>query len=66
MRRLRGRFEAKVAPLDVSFSAGIALAADGEGAEELLSRADVAMYREKRARKAGSAEGAAERRHGPR
>jgi diguanylate cyclase (GGDEF)-like protein len=50
VHRLRARFEAKTAPLDVSFSAGIALAAEGEGAEELLSRADVAMYREKRAR----------------
>lgn len=54
VRRLRARFEAKTAPLDVSFSAGIALAKDREGeeegAEELLSRADVAMYREKRER----------------
>lgn len=53
VRRLRARFEAKTAALGVSFSAGIALAAEaaeGEGAEELLSRADEAMYREKRER----------------
>jgi diguanylate cyclase (GGDEF)-like protein len=50
VRRLRARFEAKTSPLGVSFSAGIALAADGEAAEELLARADVAMYREKRER----------------
>lgn len=52
VRRLRARFEAKTAPLDVSFSAGIALALEGEAAEGLLSRADVAMYGEKRARAA--------------
>jgi diguanylate cyclase (GGDEF)-like protein len=56
VRRLRARFEAKTAPLGVSFSAGIALATEGEGAEELLARADVGMYREKRER--------AERAHG--
>lgn len=50
VRRLRARFEAKTASLGVSFSAGIALAAEGEGAEELMARADVAMYREKRER----------------
>ena len=50
VRRLRARFEAKTAPLGVSFSAGIALAQENEGAEELLARADVGMYREKRAR----------------
>lgn len=50
VRRLRARFEAKTAGLGVSFSAGIALADEGEGAEELLARADVAMYREKRER----------------
>jgi diguanylate cyclase (GGDEF)-like protein len=54
VRRLRARFEAKTAPLGVSFSAGLALAMENEGAEELLARADVAMYREKRER-AGSA-----------
>jgi diguanylate cyclase (GGDEF)-like protein len=50
VRRLRQRFEAKTPGLGVSFSAGIALAKEGEGGEELLARADVAMYREKRAR----------------
>jgi len=50
VRRLRIRFEAKTAPLGVSFSAGIALAGEGEAAEDLLARADVAMYREKRER----------------
>lgn len=50
VRRLRARFEGKTAGLGVSFSAGIALAMDGEAAEELLARADVAMFREKRER----------------
>ena len=50
VRRLRARFEAKTTPLGVSFSAGIALAREEEAAEELLARADVAMYREKRER----------------
>jgi GGDEF domain-containing protein len=50
VRRLRTRFEAKTAPLGVSFSAGIALAGEGEAAEDLLARADGAMYREKRGR----------------
>jgi len=51
VRRLRERFESKVAPLKVSFSAGIAVAAPGDTADELLARADAAMYRDKRARK---------------
>jgi diguanylate cyclase (GGDEF)-like protein len=55
VRRLRARFEAKTTPLGVSFSAGIALAKEGEGAEELLGRADAAMYREKRERSERSA-----------
>jgi diguanylate cyclase (GGDEF)-like protein len=50
--RLRERFELRTTPLGVSFSAGIALAREGETAEELLARADVAMYRNKRERTA--------------
>lgn len=50
IRRLRERFETRTAPLGVSFSAGIATAAEGDTAEELLARADVAMYRDKRQR----------------
>jgi diguanylate cyclase (GGDEF)-like protein len=52
VRRLRERFEAQTAPLGVSFSAGIATAARGEAADELLARADAAMYRDKRERAA--------------
>jgi len=50
--RLRASFEEHVKPLDVSFSAGIALGEEGEGSESLLGRADVAMYRDKRQRAA--------------
>ena len=50
VRRLRERFEAQTEPLGVSFSAGIATAEKGETADELLARADAAMYREKRER----------------
>lgn len=50
--RLRESFEASTASLHVSFSAGVAVAREGDGAEELLARADAAMYRDKRARAA--------------
>ena len=52
LRRLRDRFEELTAPLGTSFSAGIAVASDGEAAERLLMRADEAMYRQKRSRAA--------------
>jgi diguanylate cyclase (GGDEF)-like protein len=51
LRRLRDRFEARTAPLGVSFSAGIALASPGEAADDLLARADAEMYRDKRTRR---------------
>ena len=50
LRRLRDRFEVLTAPLGTSFSAGIAVAGAGEAAEHLMTRADEAMYRNKRAR----------------
>lgn len=52
LRRFRARFEALTAPLGTSFSAGIAVAGVGEDAERLITRADEAMYRQKRARAA--------------
>jgi diguanylate cyclase (GGDEF)-like protein len=52
LRRLRDRFEALTAPLGTSFSAGIAVATAGEQAERLVTRADEAMYRQKRSRAA--------------
>lgn len=48
--RFRERFEVTNVPLEVSFSAGLVCSRDGDTAEELLGRADVAMYRDKRAR----------------
>lgn len=48
--RLRARFESRTAPLGTSFSAGIVVADPGESADEVLARADDAMYREKRLR----------------
>jgi diguanylate cyclase (GGDEF)-like protein len=48
--RLRRRFEALTVPFATSFSAGIAVAAPNVSAEELVSRADRAMYEEKRRR----------------
>ena len=50
LRRLRDRFEVLTAPLGTSFSAGIAVAGAGEPPEHLMTRADEAMYRNKRAR----------------
>jgi diguanylate cyclase (GGDEF)-like protein len=52
LRRLRDRFEALTAPLGTSFSAGIAVAGPGEDADHLVTRADQAMYRQKRSRAA--------------
>lgn len=48
--RLRHRFEARTASLRTSFSAGIAMGEAGVSADELLARADAAMYRDKRSR----------------
>ncbi len=52
LRRLRDRFEALTAPLGTSFSSGVAVAVTGELAERVVTRADEAMYRQKRARAA--------------
>ena len=49
--RLRKRFETRTASYGTSFSAGIAIAEPGESAEDVLARADAAMYREKHARR---------------
>lgn len=48
--RFRVQFEARTAALGTSFSAGIAVAQPGDTADELLARADAAMYRQKRTR----------------
>lgn len=50
VERLRHRFEELTAPLATSFSAGIAIAEQGASAEDLVNRADRAMYEEKRQR----------------
>ncbi len=50
LNRLREHFESRTAPLGTSFSAGVVVAEPGESADEVLERADVAMYREKRHR----------------
>ena len=50
LARLRERFEALTSPLGTSFSAGVVVAGAGELAEEVVTRADQAMYRQKRAR----------------
>ena len=52
LQRFRDRFEALTAPLGTSFSAGLAFSAVGEDAESLITRADRAMYRQKRSRAA--------------
>ena len=49
--RLRVRFEELTARLATSFSAGLAVAEDGITAEELVARADSAMFAEKRTRR---------------
>jgi diguanylate cyclase (GGDEF)-like protein len=48
--RLRSRFEARTVALGTSFSSGVVVAAPGETADEVLARADEAMYRHKRLR----------------
>ena len=52
VERLRARFEQLTAPLATSFSAGIAIADVTSTADELVARADHAMYDEKRRRAA--------------
>jgi len=54
LRRLRDRFEHITAAFGTSFSAGIAIAGQGETATSVVERADSAMYRQKRARKAAA------------
>lgn len=48
--RLRARFEARTATLGTSFSYGVVTAEPGETPDDVLARADMAMYRDKRAR----------------
>jgi diguanylate cyclase (GGDEF)-like protein len=50
VERLRSQFEELTAPLKTSFSAGIAIADGESSADDLLDRADSAMYEEKRRR----------------
>jgi diguanylate cyclase (GGDEF)-like protein len=50
LRRLRDRFESLTAALGTSFSTGIAVAGSNEAAERVVTRADEAMYQQKRAR----------------
>jgi len=57
LRRFRERFESLTAPLGTSFSAGVAFSTEGEDAESLVTRADQAMYRQKRSRAAAAASG---------
>jgi diguanylate cyclase (GGDEF)-like protein len=52
VERLRSRFEELNAPLAISFSAGIAIAESGVQADDLIARADRAMYEDKRHRAA--------------
>jgi diguanylate cyclase (GGDEF)-like protein len=48
--RLRSRFEELCAPLTTSFSAGVAIADEASTVDELMARADAAMYADKRTR----------------
>ena len=50
VRRLRAHFEELTAPLATSFSAGIAIADASSTPDDLVARADHAMYEEKRLR----------------
>jgi diguanylate cyclase (GGDEF)-like protein len=52
VERLRARFEELTAPLPTSFSAGIAIADATSTPDDLVARADHAMYDEKRRRAA--------------
>src|SRR5262249_31476749 len=52
VRRLRARFEEMTGPLATSFSAGVAIADATISADDLIARADGAMYEEKRRRAA--------------
>ena len=52
VERLRARFEELTAPLATSFSAGVAIADATATAEQLVARADRAMYEDKRRRAA--------------
>jgi len=52
VERLRARFEELTAPLATSFSAGIAIADAASTADDLVARADHAMYEQKRTRAA--------------
>ncbi len=52
VERLRARFEEMTKPFATSFSAGIAIADATSSAEDLIARADRAMYEEKRRRAA--------------
>lgn len=52
LERLRARFEELNAPLTTSFSVGLAVADSEATAEDLIARADRAMYEEKRLRAA--------------
>jgi diguanylate cyclase (GGDEF)-like protein len=54
LQRFRARFEALTAPLGTSFSAGLAVAEIGDDADSLVTRADGAMYRQKRSRAAAA------------
>lgn len=50
VRRLRAHFEDLTEPLATSFSAGVAIADASSTADDLVARADQAMYEEKRLR----------------
>lgn len=54
VERLRSQFEELTAPLSTSFSAGVAIPDPHVNADELVARADRAMYEEKRRRAQGA------------